>query len=446
MVFKISKELKDGKRIKRIILKTVIFKDITIFKKVKAVKFTSCYFFGIPFFSYRNKKFQFHQADAEVTLAEVDDFIRGALEEKRWIVVWIDHSLGGGTEVYSKAQFVEMKEIALILRMQYFAWYQCFCLSIFDGGKERKCIFKTLEDLERFLLKKPINKIVVNNLVGYHSTLAILRFVAKIKESSEFSIDVSFRGHDFQCICPSFNLINCDGNFCNLYYSDGCEKCLSKIKLSKDDVEDRILRSGATTMVEWRCSWSNFFINTVDNVIVFSKSTAKIFSHVYPQLVKKIQIIPHKVHFYPKVDVAPHKGINIAMLGNSSLYQKGEGIIRKMCDLVSEYKDVQLIAIGSYSNPPVNLKVTGKYDPKDLPRIIREEEVDIVFISSICPETFSYTTSEAISMNIPVACYNLGAPAERVSVYSKGLILKNMDAAVTLAELVEFVVSLRKDL
>lgn len=445
MVFKISKELKDGKRIKRIILKTVIFKDITIFKKVKKEKSTSCYLFGIQFISYKNKKFRSHQSDDEITPVEIDNFIERALEEKRQIVIWIDHSLGGGTEVYSKTQFVEMKEMALILRMQYFAWYDYFRLSVFDNGKERKCIFKTLDDLERFLLKKPINKIVVNNLVGYHSTLEILDFVARIKKSSGFQMDVSFRGHDFQCICPSFNLINCDGNFCHLYYSNGCEKCLSQLKLSKSDIDNKILRSGATTLAEWRHRWSDFFSNTADDVIVFSKSTSKILNEIYPQLVKKIQIIPHKVPFYAKVDIPPHKGINIAFLGNTSLYQKGGEIIREMCDWVTEYKNVRLVAIGNYSNPPLNLKVTGKYNPEDLPKIMREEEIDIVFISSIWPETFSYTTSEAMSMNIPVACYNLGAQAERVSVYSKGLILKDMNPAVTLARLVEFVENLRKD-
>ena len=46
-------------------------------------------------------------------------------------------------------------------------------------------------------------------------------------------------------------------------------------------------------------------------------------------------------------------------------------------------------------------------------------------IPSVWPETFSYTTSEIISMGFPVAVLPVGAPVERVKRYGKGLVLKN---------------------
>ncbi len=46
-------------------------------------------------------------------------------------------------------------------------------------------------------------------------------------------------------------------------------------------------------------------------------------------------------------------------------------------------------------------------------------------IPSVWPETFSYTTSEIISMGFPVAVLPVGAPVERVKRYAKGLVLKN---------------------
>jgi len=44
-------------------------------------------------------------------------------------------------------------------------------------------------------------------------------------------------------------------------------------------------------------------------------------------------------------------------------------------------------------------------------------------IPSIWPETFSYTTSEALLLGYPVLCFNLGAPAERVRRYDCGLVV-----------------------
>ena len=81
----------------------------------------------------------------------------------------------------------------------------------------------------------------------------------------------------------------------------------------------------------------------------------------------------------------------------------------------------------------------GQYDVKDLPSIMQKNLIDIVLIPSIGPETFSYTTEEAMSMDIPVACYNIGAPAERVKNYKNGLIISQIDAQTTLNEIINFV-------
>ena len=70
---------------------------------------------------------------------------------------------------------------------------------------------------------------------------------------------------------------------------------------------------------------------------------------------------------------------------------------------------------------------------------MEENLIDIILIPSICPETFSYTISEAMEMGLPVACFNIGAQAERVSKYSKGLVLNKIDARKTIDEIVCFV-------
>lgn len=67
-----------------------------------------------------------------------------------------------------------------------------------------------------------------------------------------------------------------------------------------------------------------------------------------------------------------------------------------------------------------------------------EEDIDLFFIPSIWPETFSYTTSEIMSMHMPVAVFPIGAPVERVKYYEKGLVLKETDAKSALKELQEF--------
>ena len=68
----------------------------------------------------------------------------------------------------------------------------------------------------------------------------------------------------------------------------------------------------------------------------------------------------------------------------------------------------------------------------------------LFFVSSVYPETFSYTTQEAMEMGMPVACLPLGAPAERVARYEDGLVLSHMEPEGVLQQLIEFGERIRK--
>ena len=70
--------------------------------------------------------------------------------------------------------------------------------------------------------------------------------------------------------------------------------------------------------------------------------------------------------------------------------------------------------------------------------LMEKNFIDFILIPSVWPETFSYTTEEAMTMGLPVACYDLGAPAERVKKYKKGLIISKIDAQTTLKEIEQF--------
>ncbi len=112
-----------------------------------------------------------------------------------------------------------------------------------------------------------------------------------------------------------------------------------------------------------------------------------------------------------------------------------------MSKLIKKNKlQIRLIIIGEFNGKKNNnIKVLGKYKREDLPEIIENNHIDIVFISSICAETFSYTTHEAKAMDLKVACFDIGAQAECVRSYSKGLIIKEIDAQVALNAIINFI-------
>lgn len=409
--------------------------NITVFKKEFGTSIT-IWVVGIPIAKFKNRRHPSNmKSDPKIFVA--------ALEKSMRKVLWIDHSLGGGTEIYTLNSFRE-KPSTIFIRCQYNAEYKKFLLTTHNTPQNEKLAFSKIKELLPILKRLNLDQIVVNNVVGYPRSIEILQFVAKYKKIQKGNVHVSFRGHDFHAICPSFTLLNSDNKYCQLKNLAICEQCLAKKRFAESDRDNEVLRSGATTIAEWRAAWNIFFSDALDNFIVFSYEIAKIFFRVYPQLEGKTVVIPHKTTNYHTIDIKPHKKINIAFLGNIDLEVKGSQVIDRMIKIIDKYEDVNLKIIGNSKKRGNKVCVTGSYKPQDLPYLMKREQIDIVFIASVAPETFSYTTSEAMSMGIPVACFNFGAPYERVRNYPKGLVLESMNEISILDHIVDFVMQMRR--
>ena len=108
------------------------------------------------------------------------------------------------------------------------------------------------------------------------------------------------------------------------------------------------------------------------------------------------------------------------MLGNISP-AKGANILKELDLILPKFKNVHMFLAGKVGFSPKNIKLLGQYKLENLASLMEKNFIDFILIPSIGPETFSYTTEEAMTMGLPVACYDLGAPAERVKKYKKGL-------------------------
>lgn len=186
-----------------------------------------------------------------------------------------------------------------------------------------------------------------------------------------------------------------------------------------------------------RQMWGAFYRDILTEFIVFSESTKELFVRVYPCLEEKTKIIPHKVGELRKVRLQKHTEITIGILGNIFSKAKGLDIIRELHSLCKERK-VNLLLIGN-TYKGTGIKQIGSYERENLPKLLEDNDVDIIFIPSVWPEMFSYTTSEAMMMQMPVACFNLGAPAERVGQYAKGLVIDKIDAGYALRKIIDFI-------
>ena len=61
-----------------------------------------------------------------------------------------------------------------------------------------------------------------------------------------------------------------------------------------------------------------------------------------------------------------------------------------------------------------NCFFSSTYKKEELPQLLEDNEIDIICILPIWPETFSYTVSEAWLNGIPIVATDIGAVGERI--------------------------------
>jgi glycosyltransferase involved in cell wall biosynthesis len=106
----------------------------------------------------------------------------------------------------------------------------------------------------------------------------------------------------------------------------------------------------------------------------------------------------------------------IGVLGNIGL-QKGAGVLRDLSRHLAQTGRARLVVIGNM-DPSFALagpaQVHGSYQISDIAGLVKRYDISHWLIPSIWPETFSYTTHEALATGLPVWSFDLGAQGEAV--------------------------------
>ncbi len=83
-----------------------------------------------------------------------------------------------------------------------------------------------------------------------------------------------------------------------------------------------------------------------------------------------------------------------------------------------------------------NIRVHGYYPGGSLPSLLARHDIGLLVLPSIKPEGFSLVLSEAWQAGVPVAAFDLGAPAERIRLLGGGWLASPVSGASGLAQIV----------
>ena len=229
-------------------------------------------------------------------------------------------------------------------------------------------------------------------------------------ETKAASLPLVLTLHDYYYICPTIKLLREGSCYCG-GSTEYCAACLRK-QLGYAE------QTGFITAWRQQCRDAM----AVCDVIVTPSAAAKdVYASVYPDLAEKIRVIGHGMDDLARgVKTAPAEKKSrprIAFLGGLN-EEKGSRIAYELIRQRSSAYDWYII--GGVRDPDLyalergNLHKTDWYTRENVCDLLRGNQIDLVCIFSIWPETFCYTLSEAEIAGIPVLAADIGALGERI--------------------------------
>jgi len=355
-------------------------------------------------------------------------------------ILIIDHQRGGGANHYRDRQ-TELWLSGGHPVIVYMEDYLTSTRTLEARLENHRLSFQVEDPHTLLILAREIHFVEIwyNNAVFAQDPLLLAETIVNLQTQQRTRLVVTI--HDFFPLCPSYTLVNAEDHYCGLPDVATCSRCLP--------INRHVFPNSDRDIATWRKTWGRL-LDLADTVLCFSESSAELVRQAYPDLSAPIVVQPHSLDYFPQILPAwsADEPLHIGVIGAIS-FQKGGAVVQSFAHfLAREAPSVHLTVVGNvdpaYSMPGI-VRITGSYRPESLSTIIEESGINLVWFPSIWPETFSYVTAEIIAMGLPIACFDLGAQAERVRNYALGRILSSMRPHDLLREFLAFHAQLRID-
>jgi len=355
--------------------------------------------------------------------------------EQKDLSLIIDHDLGGGANHYRDHMVAsKMRAGKTVIILSYHVVTLSHMLIVRNTRLDFRVSIKNknvLLDLSRYL---SFEEIIYNTAVSFAKPEEIPQLLINLKHVTAATLKVCV--HDFFSVCPSHFLLDHMGKYCHIPDVKICATCLpiNQQGFSSLFVERDIHK--------WRAIWGAM-LTSADEVITFSNSTAQLLKRAYPHIQdSQLSVIPHVVKWLHGTtpNIKNIARLCIGVVGQIG-FHKGAAFVQELAREIKQREaEIKIVVVGVIEAACERSVVsqTGPYRHDELPRLIETSGANVMLFPSVCPETFSYVVQELMDMQLPVASFNFGAPAERLANYSKGLVLDSLDPACVLDELISF--------
>lgn len=278
----------------------------------------------------------------------------------------------------------------------------------------QKFTSENLYNREYAEIAKRIIKLYNISLVHIHHMLSHYFDIFDICKESKIKTIVTL--HDYYFVCPTINKLYNNEKYCEDGSESKCSTCLK----CRFDTQQRSL----SFISAWRrvCHEK---LKSCDLVIAPSEAAKQEILITYPDI--PIRVIEHGVDIekHTAVSALSDKAFNVAFIGAIGPH-KGYDLLAGLKSCLKKTKiKLHLFGLASSEIPSSKIFTNhGKYKREDLPKLMSENNINLICLFSIWPETYSYTLTEAIASGVPVIAFDFGAIAERIKKYNLGYVIK----------------------
>lgn len=217
--------------------------------------------------------------------------------------------------------------------------------------------------------------------------------------------------HDYYSVCPIINKLYKAERYCDSPSHEMCHECLKYTK----NIENNMIET-------WRENYKMLF-EVCDKIIVPSASAKEEIRKTYETV--ECEVIEHGLdikHEKSTLSVDNDNVYNIAFVGAIGIH-KGRNILANILTK-EKLRNIRIHLFGIiddfYKKNDKHYINHGPYKRDELKDLLKENNIKLVCIFSICPETYSYTLTETVASGIPVLGIDIGAVGDRIKKYNLG--------------------------
>ena len=330
-----------------------------------------------------------------------------AMAGDRLVPVYLGHSLGGGAEHWLARRIaadLEQGLPAVVLRVGGPVTWQ---LEVHGPQGMVAGQSPDWAALAPYFAPLTARRIVYSCGVGHPDPVTLPGLLQDLAEGAARA-ETEVLLHDYFPISPAFTLLDRQGRY---------HGAVTPGRVAQDPAlaEAHALTrpdGRRVTLADWQQRWGALLAGA-DRILVFSAESGALLTEIWPDLAPRLVLRPHELSCRPVPLPPPAPGTPrvLGVLGNIAPH-KGAALVQRLARLDPARRGAGMVLIGNIDPAfplPRRCPVHSDYRPDQIADLARHYRVTHWLIPSLWPETFSFTTHEALATGLPVLAFEMGA-------------------------------------